>query len=213
MNGRKFDIKIGGIQYDIVLTLEYLSGSYRPLFRVELTVNGELVDTDAVKWWYYHWIHSFERDGHVFTLVAQMPRSAYPSSVEKCKIDCYVDDVSQTDGSHLDVLCECVRKTHWWSMEADDWRHTSRKEKMHTCVCVALIAIVLAGVQFLIRWGRGDVIKNILSDLFLFWFIGVPLGYIAISLGNHRGKKRELLKLLENCKCTKKSNSASSKMS
>ena len=157
MNGKKFDIERDGKQYDIVLTLEYLGGTYRPRFRVELTVNGELVDTDSVKWWYYHWIHSFEKDGHVFTVVAQMPKSAYPSSVEKCKIDCYVDDISQTDGSHLDVLCECVRKTHWWSMETDDWRYKSRKEKVHTCLCVVLTAIVLTGVAFLIQIGRAHV--------------------------------------------------------
>ena len=114
MNGKKFDIERKGKEYFIGLSWSDWEGSFSPRVKFKLTVNDELVEEGVMNWQHYHWVYGFERDGHQFTLVAQISQFDYKTNADSIEVSCYADGISQTDGSDLDALCERLEKMRWW---------------------------------------------------------------------------------------------------
>ena len=204
MNGKKIEIEKDGKEYLIYLYWSDWEGDFSPRMKFSLDVNGELIDEGVMKWNHYHWVYGFEREGHQFTLVAKIPRSfkLNPNFVE---VDCYVDGISQTDGSDLDVLCERLEKMCWRQKVFGVFNGESRKYHLRWGLVLAAIVLVLGTISFFVKVSRGMTYGEALLDL-LFDLVIYPLAFcITWSATSYNGHKKALIRQLkEQSKIAKK---------
>jgi hypothetical protein len=76
-----------GKEYLINLYWSDWEGDFLPRMKFTLTVNDELVDEGMMMWQHYHWVYGFERDGHQFTLVAQISQFDYKTNADADDLD------------------------------------------------------------------------------------------------------------------------------
>ena len=207
MNGKKIEIEKDGKEYLINLYWSDWEGDFLPRMKFSLDVNGELIDEGVMKWNHYHWVYGFEREGHQFTLVAKIPKSLHGPHPNFVEVDCYVDGISQTDGSDLDVLCERLEKMCWWQklfgiFNGEDLRYYLRGMLFGSAVLLAILT-----VTFLVRIQKGMKPMDALSDAlidFVVYFIAAHIGWF-IANSNVRSKRRKLIRQLkEQSKIAKK---------
>ena len=205
MNGKKFDIVRDGKEYFISLSWSDWEGSFSPRTKFTLTVNDELVDEGMMMWQHYHWVYGFERDGHQFTLVAQISQFDYKTNADSIEVSCYADGISQTDGSDLDALCERLEKMRWRQKISGIFRGEERKYHLRGGLVLAAIVLVLGTILFLVKVIRGMTYGEALLDL-LFDLVIYPLAFcITWSATSYNGHKKALIRQLkEQSKIAKK---------
>ncbi len=207
MNGKKIEIEKDGKEYLINLYWSDWEGGFSPRMIFSLDVNGELIDEGVMKWNHYHWVYGFEREGHQFTLVAKISKSLHGTHSNFVEVDCYVDGISQTDGSDWNALCEQFEEMRWWQklfgiFNGEDLRYHLRW--MLFCSAVLLATLT---VKFLVRIQKGMKPMDALSDAlidFVVYFIAVHIGWF-IANSTVRSKRRKLIRQLkEQSKIAKK---------
>ena len=205
MNGKKFDIERDGKEYFISLSWSDWEGSFSPRTKFTLTVNDELVDEGMMMWQHYHWVYGFERDGHQFTLVAQISQFDYKTNADSIEVSCYADGISQTDGSDLDALCERLEKMRWRQKISGIFRGEERKYHLRWGLVLAAIVLVLGTISFFVKVSRGMTYGEALLDL-LFDLVIYPLAFcITWSATSYNGHKKALIRQLkEQSKIAKK---------
>ena len=205
MNGKKFDIVRDGKEYFISLSWSDWEGSFSPRTKFTLTVNDELVDEGMMMWQHYHWVYGFERDGHQFTLVAQISQFDYKTNADSIEVSCYADGISQTDGSDLDALCERLEKMRWRQKISGIFRGEERKYHLRWGLVLAAIVLVLGTISFFVKVSRGMTYGEALLDL-LFDLVIYPLAFcITWSATSYNGHKKALIRQLkEQSKIAKK---------
>ena len=205
MNGQKFDIERDGKEYFISLSWSDWEGSFSPRTKFTLTVNDELVDEGMMMWQHYHWVYGFERDGHQFTLVAQISQFDYKTNADSIEVSCYADGISQTDGSDLDALCERLEKMRWRQKISGIFRGEERKYHLRWGLVLAAIVLVLGTISFFVKVSRGMTYGEALLDL-LFDLVIYPLAFcITWSATSYNGHKKALIRQLkEQSKIAKK---------
>ncbi len=205
MNGKKFDIVRDGKEYFISLSWSDWEGSFSPRTKFTLTVNDELVDEGMMMWQHYHWVYGFERDGHQFTLVAQISQFDYKTNADSIEVSCYADGISQTDGSDLDALCERLEKMRWRQKISGIFRGEERKYHLRWGLVLAAIVLVLGTISFFVKVSKGMTYGEALLDL-LFDLVICPLAFcITWSATSYNGHKKALIQQLkEQSKIAKK---------
>lgn len=205
MNGKKFDIVRDRKEYFISLSWSDWEGSFSPRTKFTLTVNDELVDEGMMMWQHYHWVYGFERDGHQFTLVAQISQFDYKTNADSIEVSCYADGISQTDGSDLDALCERLEKMRWRQKISGIFRGEDRKYHLRWGLVLAAIVLVLGTISFFVKVSRGMTYGEALLDL-LFDLVICPLAFcITWSATSYNGHKKALIRQLkEQSKIAKK---------
>lgn len=205
MNGKKFDIVRDEKEYFISLSWSDWEGSFSPRTKFTLTVNDELVDEGMMMWQHYHWVYGFERDGHQFTLVAQISQFDYKTNADSIEVSCYADGISQTDGSDLDALCERLEKMRWRQKISGIFRGEERKYHLRWGLVLAAIVLVLGTISFFVKVSRGMTYGEALLDL-LFDLVIYPLAFcITWSATSYNGHKKALIRQLkEQSKIAKK---------
>lgn len=205
MNGKKFDIVRDGKEYFISLSWSDWEGSFSPRTKFTLIVNDELVEEGVMNWQHYHWVYGFERDGHQFTLVAQISQFDYKTNADSIEVSCYADGISQTDGSDLDALCERLEKMRWRQKISGIFRGEDRKYHLRWGLVLAAIVLVLGTISFFVKVSRGMTYGEALLDL-LFDLVIYPLAFcITWSATSYNGHKKALIRQLkEQSKIAKK---------
>ena len=205
MNGKKIEIAKDGKEYLINLYWSDWEGFFSSRMKFSLDVNGELIDEGVMKWNHYHWVYGFEREGHQFTLVAKIPKSWHGTLPNFVEVDCYVDGISQTDGSDLDVLCERLEKMCWRQKVFGVFNGESRKYHLRWGLVLVAIVLVLGTISFFVKVSRGMTYGEALLDL-LFDLVIYPLAFcITWSATNYNGHKKALIRQLkEQSKIAKK---------
>ena len=200
MNGKKFDIERNGKEYFIGLSWSDWEGSFSPRVKFKLIVNDELVEEGVMNWQHYHWVYGFERDGHQFTLVAQISQFDYKTNADSIEVSCYTDGISHTDGSDLDVLCERLEKMCWRQKVFGVFNGESRKYHLRWGLVLAAIVLVLGTISFFVKMSRGMTYGESLLDLLC------PLAFcITWSATSYNGHKKALIRQLkEQSKIAKK---------
>ena len=200
MNGKKIEIEKDGKEYLINLYWSDWEGDFLPQMKFTLTVNDELVDEGMMMWQHYHWVYGFERDGHQFTLVAQISQFDYKTNADSIEVSCYTDGISQTDGSDLDVLCERLEKMCWRQKVFGVFNGESRKYHLRWGLVLAAIVLVLGTISFFVKMSRGMTYGESLLDLLC------PLAFcITWSATSYNGHKKALIRQLkEQSKIAKK---------
>lgn len=205
MNGKKFDIEKDSKQYCISLLWSDWEGSFSPRTKFAVTVNDALVDEGVMMWQHYHWVYGFEKDGHQFTLVAQIPKSDYKTGADSIEASCYVNGISQTDGSDLDALCERLEKLRWRQKISEIFRGKERKYHLRSGLILAAVLLALGTILFYVNVNRGMTYGEALLDVF-FDVVIYPLAFcIAWSVTSYNGHKKALIRQLkEQSKTAKK---------
>lgn len=198
MNGKKFDIERKGKEYFIGLSWSDWEGSFSPRVKFKLTVNDELVEEGVMNWQHYHWVYGFERDGHQFTLVAQISQFDYKTNADSIEVSCYVDGISQTDGSDLDALCERLEKMRWWQRLFGIFNSEDRKYHLRGA-WICLVAFLASGtVSFFLRLWKGIAPWEALIDAFinlLIYSVAICIGWSIVH--SKCGQRRKLIQQLK----------------
>ncbi len=204
MNGKKFDIEREGKEYCISLSWSDWEGFFSSRMSFKLNINDELVDEGVMAWQHYHWVCGFERDGHQFTLVAQIPKFDYKANADSIKVFCYVDGISQTDGSDLDALCERLEKVRWRQKITGIFKGDDRRYHLRGVLICAAIMLTLGTISFFVKVGRGMTYGEALLDVF--FAVVYSLAFCIVwSATSYNGHKKALIRQLkEQSKIAKK---------
>lgn len=197
MNGKKFDIERGGKEYSITLSWNDWEGFFSSRMNFKLNINDELVDEGVMLWQHYHWVYGFEKDGHQFTLVAQIPKSDYSTVSDSIEVCCYVDGISQTDGSDLDALCERLEKMRWRQKISEIFKGKDHKYYLRGVLIFVAILLVFATVLVFVRVSKGMTYGEALLDVLFTFVIHLLAFCITWSVTRYNAHKKALMRQLK----------------